>query len=315
MILKTTSDLQALDQKRRRDFKQYEMEKEMQYRDSLTNMTTDERASAEKRHDEEKKKHQEHAKVHHPGSKQQFEQVWEEQDQMPRQEFDPKVFFQLHDVNGDGFLDQEEVESLLSIEVRKLYNENDPSYDKNEMMEEYHRMREDVYREIDANKDGLISKKEFLDYSNQPDFNKDDGWKGIEEAPVYSEEELKRYEQQRHQEALAKHYEQYGAYYAPHPNQAYHHGAMHPQAGQPVYYQAHPGQQQHVQYVVNAPPQHVQVPTQYHHVEMPPQHQQQYQHLPPPQQQQQYHQQQPQQGYHVRMAMFSNICKLIISFL
>lgn len=311
LILKATKDLDELDRKRRRDFKQYEMEKELQYRDSLHNMTAEQKAEAEKKHEEIRKKHQEHPKVNHPGSKQQLEQVWEEQDHMPRQEFDPKVFFQMHDINSDGFLDQEEVEAILSVEVRKLYNEKDPSYDRNEMIEEYHRMREHIYKEIDANHDGLISKKEFLDYTKQEEFTKDQGWKGIEEAPVYTEEELKRYEQQR--QALHEHYAKYGAYQMPYqPGMEY--------AYQPAYYQVrapepkqsgpnriliyqvpqqgyHPGQQQHqqpVQYVqVNAPPQHIQQPVQYQHVQLPPQHVQQQYH--PGQQQPQAYQQQHSQ--------------------
>jgi len=135
----------------------------------------------------------------------------------------------MHDVNGDGFLDQEEVEALLGTEVRKLYNEKDPSYDKNEMIEEYHRMREHIYKEIDTNHDGLISKKEFLDYTKSPEFEKDEGWKGIEEAPVYTEEELKHYEQQRRQ--LQEHYAKYGAYQMP-----YQPGMEHMGYGQQYYY-------------------------------------------------------------------------------
>ncbi|KAI7690783.1 Nucleobindin-2 [Sarcoptes scabiei] len=308
LILKATKDLDELDKKRRRDFKQYEMEKEIQYQESLQNMTAEQKAEAIKHHDEIKKKHSEHPKVHHPGSKQQLEEVWEEQDHLPKQEFDPKVFYQMHDINGDGFLDQEEVEALLGLEVKKLYNEKDSTYDRNEMMEEYHRMREQMYQEIDANHDGLISRKEFLDYTKNEDFNKDEEWKGIEEEPVYTPEELKRYEQERRQ--LQEHYARYGAYQQQHQYQ------VDPAHGpyQNVYYQQvpvqqHPGQQ-HPQevYVVQHPPQHVQS-VQYHHVELPSQHIQQQQYHPQapvntqqqqyPQQQQhqqppQYHQQQQQ---------------------
>ncbi|UXI22025.1 Aminopeptidase N precursor [Sarcoptes scabiei] len=276
LILKATKDLDELDKKRRRDFKQYEMEKEIQYQESLQNMTAEQKAEAIKHHDEIKKKHSEHPKVHHPGSKQQLEEVWEEQDHLPKQEFDPKVFYQMHDINGDGFLDQEEVEALLGLEVKKLYNEKDSTYDRNEMMEEYHRMREQMYQEIDANHDGLISRKEFLDYTKNEDFNKDEEWKGIEEEPVYTPEELKRYEQERRQ--LQEHYARYGAYQQQHQYQ------VDPAHGpyQNVYYQQvpvqqHPGQQ-HPQevYVVQHPPQHVQS-VQYHHLELPPQHIQQQQ--------------------------------------
>lgn len=35
------------------------------------------------------------AQLHHPGSKQQLEEVWEKQDHMDQQ-FDPKAFFMMH---------------------------------------------------------------------------------------------------------------------------------------------------------------------------------------------------------------------------
>lgn len=91
------------------------MEKEYQYRESLKNMTEEQKTEAVRKHDEMAKKHKEHPRVHHPGSKQQLEEVWEEQDHMPKEEFNPKTFFALHDVNGDGYLDSEEVEALLSV--------------------------------------------------------------------------------------------------------------------------------------------------------------------------------------------------------
>jgi len=242
--------LEELDRKRRRDFKQYEMEKEIHYRDTLQNMTADQKHDAERKHDEEKRKHQQHAHINAPGSKHQFEEVWEEQDHMRKEDFNPQVFFQMHDITGDGFWDQEEVEAMLGNEVKKLYDDKDPHVDKHEMQEEFHRMREHIYKEIDTNHDGLISKKEFFDYSHSAEFQKDEGWKSVEEAPVYTEEELKQYEQQRQQ--LHDHYAKYGAYYDP----------------VQMAYQTHNGQP--VQYVM-AQPQHVQN-VQYHHVELPPQH-------------------------------------------
>lgn len=35
-------------------------------------------------------------KIHHPGSKKQLEEVWEKQDEMEGEEFNPKAFFALH---------------------------------------------------------------------------------------------------------------------------------------------------------------------------------------------------------------------------
>lgn len=42
-------------------------------------------------------------------------------------------------------------------------------------MEEYHRMREHIYKEADTNRDGLISRKEFLDFTSRIEFEKDEG--------------------------------------------------------------------------------------------------------------------------------------------
>ena len=37
-----------------------------------------------------------HEKLHHPGSKQQMEEVWEEDDGLEKDQFDPRTFFHLH---------------------------------------------------------------------------------------------------------------------------------------------------------------------------------------------------------------------------
>ncbi|XP_013780091.1 nucleobindin-2-like isoform X2 [Limulus polyphemus] len=197
LIQTATRDLEELDRKRREEFKRYEMEKEYQYRESLKNLTEDEKKEAERKHEEKKNKHKEHPRVNHPGSKPQLEQVWEEKDHMPREEFDPKVFFSMHDINGDGYLDEDEVEAILNLEVKKMYDPNNPEDDAVEMIEEYNRMREHVYSEADKDKDKRISQKEFLDLTQQQDFEEDEGWKGLDEQAPFSEEELKEYEREK----------------------------------------------------------------------------------------------------------------------
>lgn len=52
------------------------------------------RAEAEYQRQMEQRKH--HPKVNHPGSKDQLEEVWEEQDQLKGEQFDPKTFFSMH---------------------------------------------------------------------------------------------------------------------------------------------------------------------------------------------------------------------------
>lgn len=236
LIVSATKDLEALDAKRRQDFKEYEMEKDLRYQEALHNMTSEERAATERKKAEMEAKHKEHPRVHHPGSKKQLEQVWEQQDHMPREEFNPKIFFTMHDVNGDGFLDPQEVEAILSVEIRKMYSEKNAEDDPNEMQEEYHRMREHIYKEADVNRDGLISKKEFLEFTSRMEFEKDDGWKGLDETRVYSDDELRQYERQRqqqqqqgrhHQQQMA---DQYGAYQQYEP-QYYPQGYHYPQQG------------------------------------------------------------------------------------
>ncbi|XP_067121407.1 nucleobindin-2 [Centruroides vittatus] len=237
-----TRDLEELDRRRREEFKQYELEKEYQFRESLKNMSESEKAEQMKKHEEMLKKHKDHPKVHHPGSKQQLEQVWEEQDHMQGNEFDPRVFFAMHDVNGDGYLDEQEVEAILSLEIKKMYDpQNNVEDDPQEMMEEYNRMREHVYKETDKNKDGLISKEEFMDMTKRADFEKDDGWRGLDEQQIYTEEELKAYEKKRIEEL-----QKLNAYYG---YQNAHGGAPVPH-GMPQYQgipPPHPGYQPHPQ--------------------------------------------------------------------
>lgn len=37
-------------------------------------------------------------KIHHPGSKKQLEEVWEKQDEMEGENFNPRTFFALHGI-------------------------------------------------------------------------------------------------------------------------------------------------------------------------------------------------------------------------
>ena len=45
-----------------------------------------------------------------------------------------------------------------------------------ERYEEMNRMREHVMKEVDKDKDAMISFREFVDSTNQKDFEKDEGW-------------------------------------------------------------------------------------------------------------------------------------------
>lgn len=75
-----------------------------------------------------------------------------------------------------------------------------PQADLMEKAEEMERMREHVFNEVDLNRDRLISWEEFKRMSEQPNFEKDEGWKTIDQNEIYTNEELKQFEQQRQQQ-------------------------------------------------------------------------------------------------------------------
>jgi len=64
--LQATADLEDIDTKRRKEFKNYELEKEHLRRKELNEMDEAKRAEAERKHEEMRKKHSDHPKLHHP---------------------------------------------------------------------------------------------------------------------------------------------------------------------------------------------------------------------------------------------------------
>ena len=58
----------------------------------------------------------------------------------------------------------------------KVYDPNAPEDDMVERYEEMNRMREHVMKEVDQNKDQMISLAEFMDSTKNEEFNKDPGW-------------------------------------------------------------------------------------------------------------------------------------------
>ncbi|EEC13272.1 Niemann-Pick type C1 domain-containing protein, putative [Ixodes scapularis] len=256
LIVTATKDLEKLDEKRKEEFKEYEMQKELEYRHKLENMTEEEKKKEQQHHEELKRKHKDHPAVHEPGSKPQLEETWEKQDHMNKEDFDPNTFFAMHDLNGDGQLDQDEIEAILTPEVKKVYDPNNEEDDPRERQEEIQRMREHVVHEVSSNKDGMISHEEFMDMTQRKDFERDDGWKGLDEQQIYSEDELRAYEEHQRQLQMQQmhHMQQQG--YGPdgyHPNQLQppqHHGGV-PVANAGVV-QGHQPQQLHQPVVVPA---------------------------------------------------------------
>merc|ERR1712241_1169738 len=94
LIKSTTNDLEEADKQRRDDFKKYEMEKKFEKEERLKQIPDEEARQKEKtRLDEMEQKHKDHKKLNHPMTKDQLEEVWEEQDHMREEDWDPKTFF------------------------------------------------------------------------------------------------------------------------------------------------------------------------------------------------------------------------------
>ncbi|XP_061392545.1 nucleobindin-2 [Musca vetustissima] len=292
LIKKTSEDLAEADRKRRQEFKEYEMQKEFEKEMIKNELPEEQRKKFEEEQKQLEEKHKKHEKVHHPGNKAQLEEVWEEQDHMDKQDFDPHTFFMIHDVDGNGFWDETEVKALFVKELDKVYKSGLPEDDMRERAEEMERMREHVFQETDTNRDGLISFQEFLEQTKRDEFNRDPEWQTIDEQPQYTHEEYLEFERRRKEEVdrmiaqglLPPHPNMPQGYY-PDPNHAYQAGAYHQQQQQPQMHYQNP-QQQHIQ----QQQQYQQQQQQYH------QQQQQYQqHQQQQYQQQQYQQQQYQQ--------------------
>lgn len=119
---------------------------------------------------------------------------------MDPNDFDPKKFFMMHDVDGNGFWDEQEVKALFKIELDKVYQQGLPEDDMRERAEEMERMREHVFKEADINRDHLISFEEFMEQTKRREFEQDPGWETVDQQPQYTHEEYLEFERRRQEE-------------------------------------------------------------------------------------------------------------------
>ncbi|XP_019406628.1 PREDICTED: nucleobindin-1 [Crocodylus porosus] len=194
LIQAATKDLENYDAAHHEEFKRYEMLKEHERREYLRSLDEEKRREEEARFQELRRRHREHPKVNVPGSRDQLKEVWEETDGLDPSEFNPKTFFKLHDTNSDGVLDEQELEALFTKELEKVYDPRNEEDDMLEMEEERLRMREHVMKNVDMNKDRLVTLEEFLKSTEKKEFSEAGGWETVDETQVYSEAELKRFE-------------------------------------------------------------------------------------------------------------------------
>nr|CAG4644201.1 EOG090X0B17 [Lepidurus arcticus] len=244
LIVQTTRDLEAADKQRKEEFKQYEMQKEFEHNEKLKLLDEEKKKAEEKAWEESQNKHKQHPKLHHPGSKQQLEEVWEQQDHLDAESFDPRTFFALHDLDGNQVWDADEVKALFTKELDKMYDPNAPEDDMKERYEEMERMREHVFNETDVNRDGLISFQEFLEQTKKTEFERDPGWQGLDEQPTYNHEEYMEFERRR-QEEIQRLIQQ--GLISPEEASRYMQQQQQPTYGQ-VPYQVHPQQPQAQEY-------------------------------------------------------------------
>ncbi|QQP52465.1 EFhand protein NUCB1 [Caligus rogercresseyi] len=121
LIQSTTRDLEEADRKRADDFKRYEMEKKFENESRLRHIEKEEDREKERvKLDGPRVRHKKHDKVNHPMTKDQLEEVWEEQDHTRAEDWDPKTFFAMHDLNGDKQWDENELKVLFRKELDKV---------------------------------------------------------------------------------------------------------------------------------------------------------------------------------------------------
>lgn len=347
LIAKISKDLAETNNKRKEEFKKHEMEVKYEEQQKLNHMNEAEREKYEQELKTIQEKHKKHEPVLHPGSKQQLEEVWENQDHMEAEDFNPKTFFYMHDIDGNGVWDPDEVKALFLKELDKLYTRGASQEELIKRMEEMERMREHVFNEADLNKDALISYEEFLVQTKKPEFQKDEGWQGLDEGQIFTQEEFEEFERLRKQEEMQKmiaqgilpehqgsippQHEPFPPQYAhPAPPQNYQHQQQfqhqqqypNPAPGQVVLQQypqqqmgaqqLHPGQvpvqQPQGQVPVQQPQGQVPIQQQPQGQVPVQQHQQQQQ-----QQQQQYQQQQPQQQQNIANQIPQNVHTNVVS--
>lgn len=104
------------------------------------------------------------------------------------------------DVDSNGFWDESEVKALFIKELDKVYQAGASEDDMRERVEEMERMREEVFKKADTNRDDLISFAEFMAETKRDEFKRDDTWETVDNTPQFTHDEYLAYERQRQEE-------------------------------------------------------------------------------------------------------------------
>jgi len=174
---------------RETDFTKYEMEKRFLEELHLRHIKSEEQRKIELEKIEAEKARRASVKMEHPMSEDAAKDIWEEKEQLPREEFNYKTYFALNDLDSNGFLDLEEIKML----IRKLLdNGKIPGYDMREKIEIMEKMRDQFYKEADKNGDLLIDFEEFVHNDKMSKNNRFN-----DESEGFSNSEFEEYERKR----------------------------------------------------------------------------------------------------------------------
>merc|ERR550519_940291 len=197
MLIKANNDhVNKFTELREKDFQLYEMEKRFVEEQRLRHIKDEERRKVEQEKMEAMRASQANRKIKHPLTEDTAKEVWEEKEQLPKDEFNPKTYFALNDLDSNGLLDLEEVRRLLHKELENSYDQKEGGHDPRERREEMERMRDHIYKEIDKNRDLMIDYSEFLDgLEDKKDINKN--WETIDNEPVFNDTDFDSYEKKR----------------------------------------------------------------------------------------------------------------------
>ncbi|KAL7673066.1 hypothetical protein ACOME3_007936 [Neoechinorhynchus agilis] len=161
LLLRASHDLNEIDRRRRAAFEVYEHHKHEKFLKSIRHLKPDKQKELIEQRRSLMKQVAESTKFDPPGSKKQLNKVWQEMDNLEPEHFDPLTFFKLHDIDGNGYLDANEVTALFEKEIDNTFNSTS-GIDHVERNEEANRMREEFMRFYDEDKDNLVSMDEFL---------------------------------------------------------------------------------------------------------------------------------------------------------
>ncbi|CAL8106885.1 unnamed protein product [Calicophoron daubneyi] len=191
------------------DLREHEAKKHYkEYKRLAEARTKAERRRLQEELDDQYERLRHHPAVHEPGSRAQFQEVWHDEDHFEPDQYDPKVFFGIHDLDGDGRLSEEELTALLEPELEKVYDQKNVTNDQILRKMDLIRMRDHVFNEVDKNHDRFISLKEFLDHEHNASESADHGYiplQDMETPPHYGQKTHDRYLLEEAEDMWKKH--------------------------------------------------------------------------------------------------------------